>query len=552
MLYRDLPPSEIERICSVEKHADQCLEHLQLSRLRPEESAWVILTAGIAQVESAYERFGHNSDPYISAKINLARYCPMIIRWLGGTLPNTVNPDGPRWWNVVVENLANSDIATAAQYDSFQCSYPMWYQNRTHGSITDNGTIRFTVDGNRRDTQANAYQQGHRPRHGIFQRKPAQPLEPTESMLRRDQRILNEAVATDPYGFKYEYSYQLATRTYNGYAKLYESELKRSEQTQLGGYLLGEYKRFYISLKALCAIHDYLCFRWMKAGHLYPYSSAVMVKSRTEWVQLLSGLSGLSREMSNGIISDLTFYSKRLPDLHLFPFVPLDNSHSTLALAPHFVINSNLEQNILRVCSYLRPRSYDLLSNDKAAAMREEIVAKLARFNTHHSIDLPDRSTEIDLVVEDESSSTLLIAEMKWYRRPITYRERLKTHEQFLDGVNRQLATAKRFCRENPRFLQERHIIKRSLAEYDHVYYLLVGRDYWAWVEPADCTAVVDADQFLDAIERHQSLHSALSDLLLYQWLPVEGRDFHVRFDRAQIEGVSIETEVFYGGPSPE
>ncbi len=91
--------------------------------------------------------------------------------------------------------------------------------------------------------------------------------------------------------------------------------------------------------------------------------------------------------MSNGIISDLTFYSKRLPDLHLFLFVPLDSSHSTLALAPHFVINSNLEQNILRVCSYLRPRSYDLLSNDKAAAMREEIVAKLARFNTHHSMN---------------------------------------------------------------------------------------------------------------------------------------------------------------------
>jgi hypothetical protein len=265
MLHRDQPEDEIEHICLAEKQADRCREHLQLSRLRPEEFAWAVLTAAISQIENAGHQFGLDSDPYRSAKINLARYCPMIIRWLGGTLPEVVDPNAPRWWNAVVERLGNADIVTASQYDAFQSSYPMWYRDRTHASIVENGTIRFTVDGNSRDTQVNAYQQGHRPLHGVFQRKPTHFLESTESMFRRYERILDEAVSTDPYGFRYEHSYSLARRTYNGYTKLFENELKRSEQTPLGGYTLGEYKRFYTGIKALSAIHDYLCFRWMKA-----------------------------------------------------------------------------------------------------------------------------------------------------------------------------------------------------------------------------------------------------------------------------------------------
>jgi len=550
MLKRELPSDEIECICSAEKQADRCLERLQLSRLRPDESVWVVLTAAILQIERAQAEFGQHSDAYRSAKINLGRYCPMIIRWLGGTLPDQVDPNAPRWWNSVVETLANDDIRIASCYDAFQCSYPMWHRDCVHASVGADAVIRFTVAGNMRDTQVNAYQQGHRPIHGLFQRRPERSLEPTESMLRRYQRILSEAVTTDPYGFRYEHSYELARRTYNGYSGLFAQELRRSEGISLGDYTLAEYKRFYTAIKALSAIHDYLCFRWMMAGHSYPCSSAVMVMARSEWVHLLSFHSELSPEMTDKVISDLTFYSKRLPDLHLFPFVPLDQSHSTLAVAPHFVLNSNLEENILRVCSYLRPDAYNLLSNDKERTMREEIICKLGRFSVHHSIDLPDGSTEIDLIVEDKASSTVLIAELKWYRKPVTYRERLKTHEQFLDGVNRQLKTVKQFCRQNPRFLQQRHFVQRSLADYDRVYYMLIARDYWAWIEPDDATSVVDADQFLDFVSRHSSLYSALSDLLLYEWLPIEGRDFLVRYDRAQVEGVTIETEVFYGAPS--
>ena len=33
---------------------------------------------------------------------------------------------------------------------------------------------------------------------------------------------------------------------------------------------------------------------------------------------------------------------------------------------------------------------------------------------------------------------------------------------------------------------------------------------------------------------------------------PIEGEDFHVRYDSAFAEGVGVESEVYYGGPESE
>jgi hypothetical protein len=330
----------------------------------------------------------------------------------------------------------------------------------------------------------------------MFGGKPAHRVEPTEAILRMYSRILSQATVTEPYSLEYEHSYELARRTYNKYTKRLGAIMRRSDGIDLGGYTLALFKRFFAGLLTLSAIHEFLCFFWTKWEHPYPLSSAVLVKQKKDWVNLLANLSRIDPAVVDQIVSDLTLHSPRLPDLHIYPFVPLDKSRSTLALIPHFVLNANPEDNILRICSYLRPRADDLLSNDKEKTMREILVGELRRFNVHHSINLRDGSTEIDLLVEDESSSTVVIAELKWYRKPVTYRERLQADEQFLDGVNSQLGTIKRYCEEYPQFLQERKKLTRTLSDYENVYYMLIARDHWIWIEPTDGTSVVEFEQF--------------------------------------------------------
>jgi hypothetical protein len=84
-----------------------------------------------------------------------------------------------------------------------------------------------------------------------------------------------------------------------------------------------------------------------------------------------------------------------------------------------------------------------------------------------------------------------------------------------------------------------------SMSEYQNVYYLLVARDHWLWVEPTGDRAIVEFEAFVAALSV-SNLHFAMTDLLRYEWLPVEGRDFTVRYDPSTVNGVSIETEVFY------
>ena len=59
-----------------------------------------------------------------------------------------------------------------------------------------------------------------------------------------------------------------------------------------------------------------------------------------------------------------------------------------------------------------------------------------------------------------------------------------------------------------------------------HVHYLIVARDHWRWVEPSNRVAIVEFEPFAQALERAANLRDAVGELLTYDWLPVEGRDF--------------------------
>lgn len=549
MLYADSSDDFIARVKRIENRADQCIEHFALLEVPSYFARWTILTATAHMLEENYKNFGPNSSPFKSAAINLARHAPMLIRWLEKSGSTPVPSDWTPHWDSLVGGQAFRDLRVTANYDAFLCSYPMWYQNRMTAELLSDDVVRFRPPRDRRDRQVSAYQKGLRRRSGVHKAIAGPQLEMTEAILRRYNRILDEASPRGERGFQYEDSFVLARRTYRKYITRMEQIMRRSEHLDLGIYTLGEFKCFYAALMAVCAMHDFLCFLWGQRTTRYPIESAVLVKKRNEWIALLSLLSGLGAATTEQLLNDLTFNSKRLPDLHVFPFVPLDTGKELMALAPQFILGSSPEDNILRVCSYLRESTFNLLSKDKETTMREDVLGALKNFRCRHSILLPDHSTEIDLLVEDLSSSTAVIAELKWYRKPSTYRERLRVDAEFEDGYRRQLPTIQEFCTQHPDWLKNRGDITHSLSDYENVFFLLIGRDHWSWFAPHNGNAVVEFEQFRLAVERKVSLNGAMRELLSYDWLPIDNEDFHVQLERGVVEGVGVESEVYYGGP---
>ncbi len=142
------------------------------------------------------------------------------------------------------------------------------------------------------------------------------------------------------------------------------------------------------------------------------------------------------------MLSDLTFSATRSVDLHVNPLVPLDGANETLALAPPFPFHSRHDENILRVCSQRRPQVYDVTSLEKESEMLATLRAAGGRYGADGPFRLPAPIPDIDPIAADEPSSTVVIAELKWIRKPLRPAEIPDRDADVLKGVGQLSATA--------------------------------------------------------------------------------------------------------------
>ena len=361
-------------------------------------------------------------------------------------------------------------------------------------------------------------------------------------------RVLETCRPTGPRGFSYP-----EPRTYYKYLMpFYERSLgsvfRREDSLDLDKYTLGIFKSLYVALLAVCATHEILCHWWGKGRGKYPLNSAVIVREYADWVDTLSRLSGLHPDVVEAIVDDLTFPvggPRKPQDLLIHPFVPLDVGSRLLGLLPHFPLYSRPDENILRTCSYISPAAYHAASQSKERDMRSDLISGLpAHVAAEGPVKLPGENPDLDLILEDHGSSTLALAELKWIRKPLSVLERFDRDEEFLKGVG-QLRRIERFLSGNPKYLLERGKVSCSMSDYAEVQYLLLARDHFVWVDPAAAYPVIEFETFKRAVCKTGTLLDSLAELLKFEWLPVEGRDFTVSFQVARVNGVSIESEIF-------
>ena len=103
-----------------------------------------------------------------------------------------------------------------------------------------------------------------------------------------------------------------------------------------------------------------------------------------------------------------------------------------------------------------------------------------------------------------------------------------------------------RYLSTHPQHLFQLGTIARPLNEYKNVHYILLARDHWLWRGPDDNIAIIEFDAFTRVLREASNLQAAMVDLLTYDWLPVEGRDFEVRMESARVGGVMLQSEIFY------
>jgi hypothetical protein len=411
------------------------------------------------------------------------------------------------------------------------------------------GAVRFHIPrDSARQRQVIAYQQLHRPAEEIRKSPKKQERSPELQHLFND--LFQQA---RPAGlqkkFQYEPSIELIEALRPEYRERLDSNFRHPDSFQLNGYSLAEFKAVYVALLILSAIHEYICYPWDKPGQPIPESSLVMVKKRFQWITQLNSISGVPKTTCATIVMDLTLRPEKrsFTSLCITPFVPLDSRDDTLAVAPQFPLTSAVDENALRQFSYTYPALFSGQNTQKEEGMRSLLGSANPGYKIDFSIPLPDGTTEIDAIIEDEATSTVVLAEMKWLRKPYKPLERMEREKDLEKGIT-QLELIRSYGRTHPDFLFERGKLSRSLTDFKEVHHILLVRDYWHWVEPEDSIAILDFDEFMAQFRKSTSLLDLTTTLLSYDWLPVEGESFYVDYTTTSVNGAMIESALFHDG----
>jgi hypothetical protein len=546
-LKREASPQFVAQLDQLEERADKCEFGLKIYGYPIHLAVWAVLTEHIIIIENAIKQFGYGSARHRGTMINLGRSGAIWLPWVRKHC-RPVDEQGPRW-NRKLAKAALEIQNVAHNYSLFVSCFTMWHKHQLAAELIGQQHVRFRslVENNQR--RIRAYQQGVR-----VPNWPATIDEPRGEGFVKDPEVMapisglvGKCKALGFLGFTYPASRELLTKLCDIYRRRLESASRWPADLRLGGYTMGEFRAFYAALLAVCSVHEHLCFRWSQKCKRYPANSAVLAKKRTEWTDTLTDLGGLHRTLVEQVIVDLTFGRTRPLDIYIHPFIPAAPDHSLLFLIPGLPLNSRADENILRVFSYTHPNEYQEFSKKKEEEMRTDLEANNPhKFSIGGPVSLPGSLPDIDLLLEDASSSTLVVAEMKWTRKTVLAREHVERDEELLYGVEVQLKKVQEFLTRNPNHLKLIGAATRPLGEYANLSYMLIARDHLVWIPPQQNRYIVAYDALKTMLAEHQNLAEGVAELLRYDWLPLEGREFQVRFERAKANGVTAEAEVYH------
>lgn len=547
-LYDDASSELIEQIKQIENRCDKWADSLALSDFTYDVAAWGALTSIIDLIERQIEQYGHGSWEQRYAMSNLGRAGALLL----DTLRKRQLPPKQVWlrWTQQLKEASGQAIEAARQCDGFIGCFTLWHQNRQAVEILSPSRLRFSVPSSPMDRRIRAYQQGRR-----IPNWPSTPDNPFEKSFVNEPHInqllsqLSSRVALEgALAISYSDDSELLSALRDILEERYRPRFRHSPHLDLGGYDLGTFRRFFAGLSSMCAVHEYVCDEWRKRQGRFPFESAVMVKTSSEWTSSLAGLCSLDENQVRIMIKDLTLGTIKALDLLIHPFASSLDSQ-TLYLVPHFVQIMKPEESILRICASARPRSYKPIANAKEDEMRERLSKSVPdRYRVVGPKNLPNpRLPDVDMLIKDARDSAILVSELKWVRQPVRAIDQMDKDAELEEGFG-QLHEVREFLRHNPDYLKECGVTERG-EHPPTLSYAVIARDHITNTLEKDGLWLAEFDSLGWALNNSANLTDAIRRLRSYEWLPLEGRDFVVRFEAGSIAGVTVESEAFHRVP---
>ena len=541
------PNDVVQAIDRLETRSDKCYRTLSLLARGRCVATWTILTEAIRLVEMSVPTAMYGSRNQLNTLTNASMMAALLYKFTRQycrTEPFQVNHLS---WTPRIEAEAKHAFEVVRGYLTFCTVFPYWHANMYAGEITEENTVRFVSQASPLGRRINAYRQGLRP-SGHPQEKQT-GMQTTPSMQRHFARSLGAAKRTSQRGVMFGHLEDIYEALYESHAERTSAMMRRYPDIKIGDYNLDEFRRFYAAINAIAGTHEFLCYLWSQDNSL-PADSLLLYWHRAQWVKELSRLAGLPVDQVYAMIKDATFGRVYAVDFHLLPFVPMTTDASILALAPFCSLSSNWEENVLRCLSRRDSDLYSTHTLSKEDEMRLPLISLTSgtRLITGPH-KLPKPHPDIDLIVQDLAAKILIVCELKWNRKPNGLKERLQCDAEVFKGFS-QIRKVKDFIESNPRHLVDRKYLAWDISKFEQIHYCVIARDHIV-EPPADGEPIYGYEDFRAGMMQNTNTSELLKSLDNLEWLPVEGRDYWVRFERSYANGVALESEVYYPAGTP-
>lgn len=241
----------------------------------------------------------------------------------------------------------------------------------------------------------------------------------------------------------------------------------------------------------------------------------------------LREITGLAPQAVSAILEALTYgIAADTPDPALQPLIRLSPQH---LLAPSLlVVSSHYPRNLLSLHARVGTESFNrqscLFENGMSERIELALKERFKQLRMHK--DLPSRRAvgEVDVIVVDEASRTLLLGEMRWLLPP---------------GDPREVNNRRRVCAEKVSQLAEkvsaaREVIPELLRSFnlesDPASWTVVGavilEGYIAATPQSDTLPAVPLRVFESGLKHCNSLKQLHEWLRRQEWLPKKGTHF--------------------------
>jgi hypothetical protein len=302
-LNSDTPEGVKQTLEDLEKQSDRWNEHLLLLRRPWNVASWGALTASIGVVEQVIKVAGYASQQQRATMMNLGRFAPILLSHAKPGA-NTAPLSKLRWSRQLAVETADA-LDAAHRYLVFPHVFSLWHRDQYYAELIGPQRIRFTPCGGSNERRVSAYHKEFRPSGytSTFRDAPVEPnIEESQQLRCAQEKCGKQGLL----GFRYPDPYDCWDLLFNSYRERLVSMFRRSLNLSLGIYTLDDFARFYAALLAISATHEHLCFRWSQT-HKFPLDSAVLVKPRSAWIRHCSALSSVRPEVTDRILTDLSF-----------------------------------------------------------------------------------------------------------------------------------------------------------------------------------------------------------------------------------------------------